>query len=60
MAPSIEVHRCPVCGSTHVTEGGVVVHMENTRDADHAHIDSRREAWRMVIEGETSPEAVVG
>jgi len=42
------MNECPVCGSPHDTIDGVIIHMRNMKDADHAHIVSLEEAFTAI------------
>ena len=42
------MNECPVCGSPHDTVDGVIIHMRNMKDADHAHIVSLEEAFTAI------------
>ena len=42
------MNECPVCGSPHDTVDGVIIHMRNMKDAEHAHIVSLEEAFSAI------------
>lgn len=45
-------YTCPICGSPHDTEGGVVQHMFASKDDAHADVTDKKEAWRMMLDGD--------
>jgi len=42
------MNECPVCGSPHDTVDGVIIHMRNMKDAEHAHVVSLEEAFSAI------------
>jgi hypothetical protein len=42
------MNECPVCGSPHDSVDGVIIHMRNMKDAEHAHIVSLEEAFTAI------------
>jgi len=42
------MNECPVCGSPHDSVDGVIIHMRNKKDAEHAHIVSLEEAFAAI------------
>jgi len=42
------MNECPVCGSPHDSVDGVIIHMRNMKDAEHAHIVSLEEAFAAI------------
>jgi len=51
------MNQCPVCGSPHDSVDGVIIHMRNMKDAEHAHIVSLEEAFTAIRE--KSPDSEV-
>ena len=51
------MNECPVCGSPHDSVDGVIIHMRNMKDAEHAHIVSLEEAFTAIRE--KSPDSEV-
>jgi len=44
------MNKCPVCGSPHDSVDGLIIHMRNMKDAEHAHIVSLEEAFTAIRE----------
>ena len=51
------MNKCPVCGSPHDSVDGVIIHMRNMKDSEHAHIVSLEEAFTAIRE--KSPDSEV-
>jgi len=51
------MNKCPVCGSPHDSVDGLIIHMRNMKDSEHAHIVSLEEAFTAI--GQKSPNSEV-